>query len=107
MQDVPPPHKECEIDDGEPLTCPHSPTSELGFQGHIQNCIMQAEDFTEEQGLASIVSVGLCYTPRDGGPLETMTVERSAHGYFECPNCFLQQTDSVNMQVSRQVVRWS
>ena len=107
MQDVPPPHKECEVDDGEPLTCPHSPTSELGFQGHIQNCIMQAEDFTEEQGLASIVSVGLCYTPRDGGPLETMTVERSAHGYFECPNCFLQQTDSVNMQVSRQVVRWS
>lgn len=75
-------------------------TPELGFQGHVRNCFENTPERTEEEALASIETVGLHYGMGGEGPVNTITIDRSPEGHFECPHCYFRETEADNMQVS-------
>ena len=74
--------------------------SELGLQGHIENCTSGTQGRTDEEGLRSINRAFVGYTDR--GRVRAVFVDRSPGGAFECLFCSVCETNVVKMKVSRR-----
>jgi hypothetical protein len=85
---------------------PSRPAPELEFEGHIHNCMRLLPSSSDEESLAAIDSVGVAYVKKGTeSPIKTITIHRSAEGFFECPWCTLYETDAASMEVRRPAVR--